>query len=66
MAGKRLSMNIYGSQPTIMASKIAIGTSTNVGENNLDYSWFVKDKQGNNGDHIYLYCAELEHVQGNY
>jgi hypothetical protein len=36
------------------------------GENKLEYSWFVKDKQGNNGDHIYLYCAELEHVQGNY
>jgi hypothetical protein len=26
------------------------------GENKLEYSWFVKDKQGNNGDHIYLYC----------
>ena len=36
------------------------------GEHKLEYSWFVKDKQGNNGDHIYLYCAELEHVQGNY
>jgi hypothetical protein len=36
------------------------------GENKQEYSWFVKDKQGNNGDHIYLYCAELEHVQGNY
>jgi hypothetical protein len=36
------------------------------GENKLEYSWFVKDKQGNNGNHIYLYCVELEHVQGNY
>ena len=35
-------------------------------ENELEYSWFVKFKQGNNGDHIYLYCVELEHVQGNY
>lgn len=22
------------------------------GENKLEYSWFVKDKKGNNGDHI--------------
>jgi hypothetical protein len=36
------------------------------GENKLEYSWFVKDKQGNNGNYIYLYYAELEHVQGNY
>jgi hypothetical protein len=36
------------------------------GENKLEYSWFVKDKQDNNGDHIYLYCVELENVQGNY
>jgi hypothetical protein len=36
------------------------------GENKLEYSRFVKDKQGNNGDHIYLYCAKLEYVQGNY
>jgi hypothetical protein len=80
MVGKRLSMNISGSRPAIMASKIAIGTSMNVreqndnitpelsramnnvrewksmeGENKLEYSWFVKYKQGNNGDHIYLY-----------
>jgi hypothetical protein len=32
-------------------------------ENKLEYSWFVKDKKVKNGDHIYLYCAELEHVQ---
>jgi hypothetical protein len=36
------------------------------GKNKLEYSWFVKDKQGNNGEHIYLYCVELTHVQGNY
>jgi hypothetical protein len=30
------------------------------GENKLEYSWFVKDKKGNNGDHMYLYCAELD------
>jgi hypothetical protein len=91
MVGNRLSMNISGSRPGIMASKNASGTSMNVrqqndsitlelsktmknvrewksieGENKLEYSWFVKDKQGNNGDHIYLYCAELEHMQGNY
>jgi hypothetical protein len=36
------------------------------GENKLEYSFFVKDKKDNNGYHIYLYCAELEHVQGNY
>jgi hypothetical protein len=36
------------------------------GENKQEYSWFVKDKQGNNEDHIYFYCAESEHVQGNY
>ena len=36
------------------------------GENKQEYSWFVKDNQGNNGYHIYLYCAKLEHVQGNY
>jgi hypothetical protein len=91
MSGKRLSMNISGSRPAIMASKNATGTSINVrqqndsltpelskamknvrewksveGENKQEYSWFVKDKQGNNGDHIYLYCAESEHVQGNY
>ena len=91
MAGKRLSMNIFGSRPAIMAYKIATGTSMNVrkqndslipklskemknvrewksveGENKLEYSWFVKDKQDNNGDHKYLYYDELEHVQGNY
>jgi hypothetical protein len=33
------------------------------GENKLEYFWFVQDKQGNNGDHIYLYCVKLEHVQ---
>jgi hypothetical protein len=91
MAGKRLSMNISGSRPAIMASKIATGTSMNArqqidsttpelsremknvrewksveGENKLEYSWFVKDKQGNNGEHLYLYCVEFEHVQGNY
>ena len=32
------------------------------GENKQEYSWFLKDKQGNNGDHIYLYCAKSEHV----
>ena len=36
------------------------------GENKQECFWFLKDKQGNNGDHIYLYCAELEHVHGNY
>jgi hypothetical protein len=36
------------------------------GEDKLEYSRFVKDKQGNNGDHIFLYYVELEHVQGNY
>ena len=36
------------------------------GENNQEYSWFVKYKKGNNGDHIYLYCVESEHVHGNY
>jgi hypothetical protein len=36
------------------------------GENKLEYSWFVKDKQNNNGEHLYLYCIEFEHVQGNY
>jgi hypothetical protein len=91
MVGKRLSMNISGSRPAIMASKNATGTSMNVrqqndslkpelskemknvrewkyveGENKQEYSWFVKDKQGNNGEHIYLYCVELELVQGNY
>ena len=34
-------------------------------ENKQEYSWFLKDKQGNNGDHIYLYCAESQHVHGN-
>jgi hypothetical protein len=34
MAGKRLSMNISGSQPAIMASKIATGTSMNVRQQN--------------------------------
>ena len=83
MSGKRLSVNISGSRPAIMASKIATGTSMNVrkqndsltpkisramknvrewksveGENKQEYSWFLKDKQGNNGDHIYLYCVE--------
>jgi hypothetical protein len=91
MAGKRLSMNISGSRPAIMESKISTGISMNdkkqidsttpelsremknvrewksvEGENKQEYSWFVKDKQGNNGDHIYLYCVKLEHVQGNY
>jgi hypothetical protein len=91
MSGKRLSLNISGSRPAIMASKIATGTSMNVrqqndsltpelsramknvrewksveGENKQEYSWFLKDKQGNNGDHIYLYCVESEHVHGNY
>ena len=91
MSGKRLFINISGSRPAIMASKIATGTSMNVrkqnysltpklsremknvrewksvdGEKKYEYSWFLKDKQGNNGDHIYLYCAESEHVQGNY
>jgi hypothetical protein len=36
------------------------------GENKLEYYWFVKDTQGNNGDHKYLYCVKLGHVQGNY
>ena len=36
------------------------------GENKLEYSWFVKDKQDNNGEHIYLHCVEFEHVQGKY
>jgi hypothetical protein len=37
------------------------------GENKMEYSWFIKDKQGNNGEHLFLYCVELiEHVQGNY
>ena len=36
------------------------------GANKQEYSWFVKDKKGNNGDHIYLYCVESEHVHGNY
>jgi hypothetical protein len=36
------------------------------GENKMEYSRFVKDKQGNNGEHLYLYCAEFKHVQGNY
>jgi hypothetical protein len=79
MVGKRLSVNVSGSGPTIMASKIAIGTSMNArqqidsttpyptremnnvrewktveGENKLEYSWFVKDKQDNNGEHLYL------------
>jgi hypothetical protein len=91
MAGKRLSVNVSGSRPTIMASKIATGTSMNArqqinsttpemsramknvrewksveGENKLEYSWFVKDKQGNNGEHLYLYCVEFEHVKINY
>jgi hypothetical protein len=91
MVGDILSMNIYGSRPAIMASKIATRTSMiatkqndsitpelsrgmkNVrewkyveGENKMEYYWFFKDKQGNNGDHIYLYCVELKHVQGNY
>ena len=91
MARTKLSMNISGSQPAIMASKIATRTSMNVrqqndsltpelskamknvrewksveGENKQEYSWFVKDKQGNNGEHLYLYCVEFEHVQGNY
>ena len=91
MSRKRLSINMSGSRPAIMASKIATGTSMNVrqqndsltpelsramknvrewksveGENKQEYSWFVKDNQGNNGDHIYLYCAESKHVQGNY
>jgi hypothetical protein len=35
-------------------------------ENKLEYSWFVKDKQGNNGENLYLDCVEFEHVQGNY
>ena len=81
MAGKRLSMNISGSRPAIMATKITTGTSMNVrqqndsltpelsramknvrewksmeGKNKQEYSWFVKDKQGNNGDHIYVLC----------
>ena len=87
MSRKRLSINIFGSRPVIMASKNATGTSINVrkqndsltpklskamknvrewksmeGENKLEYSWFVKVRKGNNGDHIYLYCVELEHV----
>jgi hypothetical protein len=96
MAGKKISVNVSGSRPAIMASKIATGTSMNArqqidstfvqgptpelsremknvrewksveGENKLEYSWFVKDKQGNNGEHLYLYCVEFEHVQGNY
>jgi hypothetical protein len=36
------------------------------GENKLEYSWFVKDKKGNNGEQLYLYRVEFEHVQGNY
>jgi hypothetical protein len=36
------------------------------GENKQEYSWFLKDKKGNNGDHIYVYCAKSEHVHGNY
>jgi hypothetical protein len=36
------------------------------GENKLEYSWFVKHKQDNNGEHLYLYCVEFAHVQGNY
>ena len=91
MSEKRLSVNISGSRPSIMASKSATRTPMNVrqqndsltpelsktmknvrvwkyveGKNKLEYSWFVKDKQENNGDHIYLYCAESEHVDGNY
>jgi hypothetical protein len=34
MTGKRLSMNILGSRPTIMASKIATGTSMNARQQN--------------------------------
>ena len=34
MSGKRLSTNISRSQPTIMASKIATGTSMNVRQQN--------------------------------
>jgi hypothetical protein len=30
MAGKRLSVNVFGSHPAIMASKIETGTSMNV------------------------------------
>jgi hypothetical protein len=87
MPGKRLSINIFGSQPAIMASKNASGTSINVrqqndslspeiskemknvrewksmeGENKQEYSWFVKDKHGNYGEHIDLYCVESQHV----
>ena len=29
------------------------------GEKKLEYSWFVKDKKGNYGEHLYLYCAEF-------
>jgi hypothetical protein len=29
------------------------------GENKLEYSWFVKYKKDNNGEHLYLYCVEL-------
>jgi hypothetical protein len=35
-------------------------------ENKLECSWFVKDKQGNKGEHLYFYCVEFEHVKGNY
>jgi hypothetical protein len=84
MAGNRLSTNIFESQPAIMASKIATGTSMNArkqiystthklsremknvrewksveGENKLEYSWFVKEKKYNNGEHIYIYYSKL-------
>jgi hypothetical protein len=32
----------------------------------MGYSWFFKDKQGKNEEHIYLYYAKFEHVKGNY
>jgi hypothetical protein len=36
------------------------------GENKLEFSWFVRDKQSNNGENLYLYCTDFEHVQVNY
>jgi hypothetical protein len=96
MVGNKIYVNVSGSRPAIMTSKIATGASMNArkqidstfvqgptpelsremknvrewksveGENKMEHSWFVKDKQGNNGEHLYLYCVEFEHVQGNY
>ena len=36
------------------------------GESRMEHSWYLKDKQTANGEHIILYCSEFEHVQASY